>query len=320
MFDNDALQSIANARKKANTNDLSKYNESECLYHLGMTLMAMLKQIGFQDKTLAHKVSHILIKSAQKNRKDPRPFVALGYLVLIFEDTTKATQYLLQALEIDPQNSDAKYLLKAAKDRALKGKSEGTGELSPEPLLQTQHSVADTRTDIDYDELYDKVEFQINEQVQESMRQTHLLAPTLEPMNLMKLQQFYQELKQNYDYIDSQMDILDDEFDMDELEDAFKPLETMLKQAKNSLEQSQNMINIRESIAKKLDAAEMQFEEAQSEDPEAEAMLDEIFDHYEVLANEFEGFETKGCNIVLINEHYEKLNLALENLQTLLSK
>ncbi|PKL77080.1 MAG: hypothetical protein CVV27_07030, partial [Candidatus Melainabacteria bacterium HGW-Melainabacteria-1] len=81
-------------------------------FQVGYTAFQLCHRQGFSHKGLIQQAAGLLLQSTRLNPADPRPWVCLAYLVLVFGEFEQARAYLAQALQSRPRDPQALALQK----------------------------------------------------------------------------------------------------------------------------------------------------------------------------------------------------------------
>lgn len=287
----------------------NRQQRSEEDYQAGIQALAQAKAAGFQDKTLLKQACERLMSALQKNRNNPRPYIAMGYLLMISADRNRAKRYFLTALKLDPQNETAQNFLASMAEAA-------EIELQAHDTLQRFERF---QTSSDPDLQYQSLEKMIATTLKQVMSVPHQAEPALEPEALAKLREQSTELLELKAGIEKQIELLEDELDTTPLYFQLHPLEVILRRYQKALKTSAEFLRLQTEIAG-LKQETCRLIQAANEQKEVPQSLDALLDACDALADQLDEFETRKISIQPLETSYHELLGLVRILQEVLDE
>jgi len=286
-----------------------RQKKADKLFELGMSC---LEQAHFEDfsnqQTLLDAMEH-LVGSIQHNRRDVRPFLAVAYLYSLINYFDKAIEFLNGALEIDSDNP----IILSMKQAFTELEEEAKTETAALP------SISDAgQSEVDYDELYDKLEKFIISEFKLTMAHS-LPSPTYKAEIIEDIEgeiKTKEELCQN---IQAQIDILDQEIDISELNNKFKPLRMTLNRLinlRNNCEQFQDAMEQIILATTEIRESNERIDLLDPEDNIDQELLDPLIDRCDLIADKLDGMAELNLKITSLVKHYDLLIMGLEQIQS----
>lgn len=87
-----------------------RHSEALDYYTIGMSCVAIASQSNFADKALIKQSISFLMEAIKFNRSNPKPYIGIAYILMVYGNHPIALKYLQQALQIDPKSEEAKKL------------------------------------------------------------------------------------------------------------------------------------------------------------------------------------------------------------------
>lgn len=285
------LDFMANLQREKSLQSDLRQNKAQEAIQRATTFFQEAYNTGFKQRDKVLKASNAFIEAIKYNRRDPHPYVAMGYLLLVFDDRQQALGYLKTALELDPHQPDAQNLLKIAVQPAEKSKPKQT------------IPVANFTSAIDYDALYDQCETWVRQHTFQAMSIQLPAGATVEPTVIEQLKQQYQTLQDAYQLIVEHVRVIDEEIDTGELTRQLRPLETRLKQLAKLYQECQTFVRIHTEIRELTNQVETRLKHENTR----ELFLESILDHCDTLADQLDNLSQKGVAIAELEQVYNHL-------------
>lgn len=307
------LEALLEARKQASatsqTRNSARYEQA---LQEGMQALANYQGSQFRLRAELRKACELLTEAMGADRSKPAPYVGLGYVFILLDDSQTAARLLTDALRKDPENADAKMFLEYLQVKnQRKAKKVAAAPLTPKPSAKMP--VEDEEVDLDL--LYDRTEARLITQLQ-------LISQAAQPQvsvdketglafrkRLRDFQAFLSEIREDIALIDT-------EIQTDELLQQLKPLDTMLKRYIQVDEFSQQLRVLRQRIrTESADVAAVIKQLNQYSPTEVEQLTEKYLDSCDAVADQMDDLESRGCPIELLDSDYKSWVAILENLQ-----
>jgi hypothetical protein len=291
------------------------------LYRMGTEYLNRSKANQFQDREQVKKAAICFGHAIERNRRDPRPHLKLGYISLIFREYKMAARHLQEVLRLEPDHKQAKKLLAHLEKQSTQAirnsnKDKGLSLQRVKRLEQPSQSKGKT--------LYAETQTLIQNQIKESFERMQGIKPTLVPINLNKFEEIHLQLESNYDLINQQLDLLEQEgFDLAPLERELQKLEVNLNLMEDTCKLSREMIALKKALQEetsKIQDMNAAIERGASSDTLAEygALYDQMVDRCDELADELDTLEGSGFDIQALMKYYNQLTASFDRLGKLL--
>ncbi|MBT9548036.1 MAG: hypothetical protein IV090_21780 [Candidatus Sericytochromatia bacterium] len=303
------LKAMAGFEHQLNALTQNRHHRSEEDYQAGIQALARAKAAGFQDKTLLKQACERLMSALQKNRNNPRPYIAMGYLLMISADRNRAKRYFLSALKLDPQNETAQNFLDSMAEAAAI-------ELQAQDTLQRFERF---QTGSDPDLQYQSLEKMIATALKQVMSVPHQTEPVLSPEALANLQAQSAELHELKAGIEKQIVLLENDVDTTPLYFQLHPLEVILRRYQKALKTSAEFLRLETEIAG-LKQETCRLIQAANQRQEVGQGFDLLLDACDSLADQLDDFETRKISIQPLETTYHELLGLVRILQEVLDE
>lgn len=287
----------------------NRQHRSEEDYQAGIEALARAKAAGFQDKTLLKQACERLMSALQKNRTNPRPYIAMGYLLMISADRNRAKRYFLTALKLDPQNETAQNFLDSMAEAA-------TIELQAQDTLKRFERF---QTGSDPDLQYQSLEKMIATTLKQVMSVPHQAEPVIDPEALAKLQAQSEEVHELKTGIEKQIVFLEDDLDTTPLYFQLHPLETILRRYQKALKTSAEFLRLQTEM-ETLKQEACQLIRAAHEQQDVHQGFELLLDACDALADQLDDYETRKVSIQPLETTYHALLGLVRILQEVLDE
>jgi hypothetical protein len=306
------LEALLEARKQANATSQARNSARyEQALQEGMQALANYQASHFRLRAELRKACELLTEAMGADRSKPAPYVGLGYVFILLDDSQTAARLLTDALRKDPENADAKMFLEYLQVKNQRKAKKVAAPLTPKP--SAKKPVADEEIDLDL--LYDRTEARLITQLQ-------LISQAAQPQvsvdketglafrkRLREFQAFLTEIREDIALIDT-------EIQTDELQQQLKPMETMLKRYIQVDEFSQELRELRQRIRTETAEVAALFKQLNQFGPaELDQLTEKYLDSCDAVADQMDDLENRGCPIELLNSDYKSWVAILENLQ-----
>ena len=309
---------------KSDISSLSKkrHQESDISQLKGFEYLEKSFQTEFQDHSLLHEALDHFMVSLNHNRRNPDPYVSIGYLFLILGKKNRALRYLTEAKRVSPGHTLANQLIFAIESHeahlreALE--SEEGSPSSSEPEMLDIMSLPVLSSDRDYDLLYDQIEGLLLDKTRELMDQGEQIQvqedlSLLEPLKLLG-----RNLKTLTRHVDRQIQVIDREIETSDLRHKLIPLEAMLRRIQDVRKSSSVLVQLGTdctAISGRASSLLRDLKQGSKPVSVAEADVEEILDECDRLADVLDGISAKGHNITFAEDAYGVLIQEVEILQ-----
>lgn len=273
-----------------------RHQRSEADYQAGIQALADAKASGFEDKAALKQACDHLMAALQKNHKNPRPYIAMGYLLMITADRPRAKRYFHRALKLEPDNQAAQNFLASMAESARI-------ELQAQDTLKRFEQF---QTETDPDALYHSLEKMLITTLKQVMSAPHQAEPVLDPKALVRLSAKAEELQELKTGIEKQIAPLEEELDTTALYFQLRPLEVILRRYKRALEISEEFLDLQADIAELKQETCRLIQTANSKQ-EIPPDLDALLDACDALADQLDDLEARKVNIQPVEKIYQEL-------------
>jgi tetratricopeptide (TPR) repeat protein len=276
-----------------------------------------------QKKTLILAAFDAFAEALQQQRSNPEIYIGLAYLLIACKDFAQAFNYLQEGQRLAPDHPDIKHMLSYLNQRS-KSVSIQENQPSSKPFYQAVlKPISDDLSEADYDQLYEEIESQMNQVLKHIQSEQLPLKPSLEIAHSHQIRLLYEQYLEQQSHFVSQLAVLDQEFDTSELQQKLALLNVFLKRCKgllsgaNELSQlNSDLAALFKSVENFLKALSENFSQALSTLPPSEELLDQC----DILADRLDECEQKGYQTAELLQVYDKLVIAVENLQNMLDE
>lgn len=308
------LQLLSNLETKTFSLAQQRHDEAAELTRDGMLCLLEARDEGFTDPELLAEACEYLLDAIRHNRNDPDPYIGMGYLLWLIGESAEAAPYLLEALHLDPGNSDATQLLELTRQ-----------PLATAPQPQAPPPIA-VEPELDYDRLYDELEAYITREVQQlSALPPKAFAITDQRERIERMERRFETLSQTQAEIQASLAAVEEEIDCSELRQKLRPFDVLLKRCGASLSRSWELIQLQEVIAghsRWLQRELGRFEARNGELPEdfSQERFEALLGDCDALADQLDALEQEGLEAGELITAYERLAQQVTILQELLDQ
>lgn len=264
------------------------------------------------DKSLIERAAKSFIQGIRIKRTEPLNYLGLAYIFCLLEQYSESLTILQQLLRLSPDNAEAQSLW----ERAQRGKTQPLS-MPTEPTLEAE---------LDYDALYERLRYQMIDWVRQASSQALPQTPSLDPQEMVRLQEATQYYQRLLSEITQQMSLLEYEIDLGELRRLLQPLETQARQVQRLQENTLAFVALQAEMQQEIQACQ-NWQHALSQqglttareenDP---ARLEQLLDHCDALADQLDSFENKDLNIAALEQIYNRLIHQVSAIQELLDE
>lgn len=263
---------------------------------------------GFADPQRLRAACADLIEALSRNRRDIRPCLALAYLFSLLGGDQEAEDYLIAALQLEPDNAAALELqghLAAARRATPSGPAVAGAELELLPLGDG----------FDCDELYDQTRTYLLRLVKRLMQDAPL-APTLDREERARIQAVAERLRLICGLVRERLALLDRELDVTGLWDCFRPLETRWQQAEGIWQLSERYYVLHELMQEQTArVAELAQAFAGAGPVQQASLIESLLDQADRYADQLDAWEVQGYAIDCLLGAYRAYVKAVEQVQ-----
>lgn len=309
------LEALLQARDKANA---ASQERNQARYQLalqeGQQALADYHASNFSKRALLKQACELFTEAMGADRSKTEPYVALGYVFILLDDSQMATRLLTDALRKEPGHADAKMFLEFLQLKPQFQAKKPATPFSPKPTAPPQ-AQEEAEAEIDLDLLYDQTEARLITQVQ-------LISQAPQPqvtVDKEKYLAFKKEVEAFQDLlaeIREDIALIDAEIQTDELQQQLKPLEAILQRYLQVYTFSRQLRVLRKQIKDEKAEAEALIQKlGQHSTPELESLTEKYLDSCDAVADQMDDLENQGCSIDLLNHDYQNWVAVLEELQ-----
>jgi hypothetical protein len=292
--------------------DLSeRRQQAEQDYLTGLGKLKEAELQAYRDKKALLAAYRHLATAVQKNRNEPRYHTALAYLLILIENPSRALQHIAEALRLDPTNERA-LLLQAN----LKELQQASPERKRLASWHTFQGLPQPTASEDFDDLYDAVEFFLNQEVKLMMQTMVSPLPSLDFEQMLEQEQVYEQLIALEEMVNQKLQMLDHEMDIQTFESLLKPLHQMQARFAQALEGYalyQMLLSGIEEAQEQVERLKEALEQG-AHPQEWQTQLDSLLDLCDELADQMDQL-SETLSIQPIESHYEALVAQVERLQ-----
>jgi len=306
-----AIASIQQTRQQLENR---RQNQAEALMKTAFEAMrkAFDPNSGRQKRQFLQAALEAFGNALQQQRSNPEIYIGLAYLLISMQEFAQAYNYLQEGQRLAPDHPDIEQMLTYLKQRSERIQTKpvaNTGEsYSAEPLPGED----------EYDELYDKVESQLQTALAGIQREVLPAKPTLalsQSPTLAQLLAHYQQLSQS---LQRDLRILHSEFDTAPLEQQMARLNVFLKRCQGLLAGAKELTLLYQALQgfrAEVKGLIQAFSPAAALPP-----VDDLLDRCDAFADQLDEYERKGYVLKELLESYEAVVEDLENLQNLIDE
>jgi tetratricopeptide (TPR) repeat protein len=310
-MDFSAIASIQQTRQQLESR---RQNQAEALMKSAFEAMrkAFDPQSGRQKRQFLQAALEAFGNALQQQRSNPEIYIGLAYLLISMQEFSQAHNYLSEGQRLAPNHPDIEQMLAYLKQRSERIQTKpvvSTGEANPPDSIQSEDA---------FDELYDKVESQLQTALAGIQREVLPAKPTLvlsQSPTLAQLFGHYQQLSQS---LQRDLRILHSEFDTAPLEQQLARLNAFLKRCQGLLaaaEELKQLYQALQGFRAEVKGLIQAFSPSAALPP-----VDDLLDRCDAFADQLDEYERKGYALKELLECYEAVVEDLENLQNLIDE
>lgn len=304
----------------------------KALGEAGFRYLLESHRTGFQDFSYLQKSFESLTKALQRDRKNPDYYCALAYLCVLVKDFRTAHRYLDTLALFSPDESDAQFLMDYLRFRAPELFPEESQENPLAALLEQNQAQEESPEntgerpaqaqskpdpDMDYDQLYEKVEAQIYQRLRSYM-QLHLPSMSVDANEIKILEGHEERLSILILELHEKLRILEQDMDVSELTQNLRPLEQQLSRIRAILDLSRRTRKLKVGLSRLTrDVMEThkQCDKRELSNQAFESKLEVYLDRCDALADQLDELENAGHGIQAMEKPYERVISLIESLQ-----
>ncbi len=310
-MDFSAIASIQQTRQQLESR---RQNQAETLMKSAFEAMrkAFDPQAGRQKRQLLQAALEAFGNALQQQRSNPEIYIGLAYLLISLQEFAQAFNYLQEAQRLAPGHPDIEQMLaylKQRSERMLAMPLTRTGAAVPSEPIQSED---------EYDELYDKVESQLQTALAGIQREVLPTKPTLALSQSPALAQLFQDYQQLSQSLQRDLRILHSEFDTAPLEQQVARLNVFLKRCQGLLAGAEELKQLYQALMGF--RAEVKGQIQTFSPAAALPPVDDLLDRCDAFADQLDEYERKGYALKELLECYEAVVEDLENLQNLIDE
>lgn len=278
-----------------------------------------------QKRELLVQACDAFADALQQHRQNPEIYIGLGYLSILLQDPAQARNYLNEGQRLAPEHPDFAQMLDYLDQRLAAPAPASQAPAAPgsraflpvrsEALLPPAAALSDA----DYDRLYDQVEAEILQILQELPQIQVPLYPSLELHQDKPLQTVYQQLQARYQALRSRLDVLDQALDISELRQRLHMLEVFLKRCQTLFEAATEIQQVQQALLQ-LQQAVLGLLAQVGRVSIPVSQIDALLDRCDYLADRLDAFEGKKYAVAPLIASYERVVQQIEQLQEALEE
>ncbi|PIQ27675.1 hypothetical protein COW36_07205 [bacterium (Candidatus Blackallbacteria) CG17_big_fil_post_rev_8_21_14_2_50_48_46] len=276
----------------------NRQERSADAYDQGIQALQEAKNSKFKDKEALLKACDLLFLSLKNNRKNPDPFLALAYVLILMGDTKKAIRYLKEVQKIEPENELACKLFQSILEsqKMMLEKPENSSFVSSSASESQEPST-----------LYDAMESEIQTFLKQVRANQKPVLVCLNSEALESLKTEFQILSEALNRFDQQIKQLEASLDVTPLYLLLRPIETLILNYQRAMNQSRSLQKLSADLLKTkqetLSMIQAVNQNGQSVQPELEILLDTC----DTFADRLDELEAKKIDIQVLLLSYEDL-------------
>lgn len=290
-----------------------RHEQSEALYEQAHQLFQNAQMQGFNDKEPLEEVTDLLTRSIRSNRKNPRPFTLMAYILLLVNDRIRAERYVRDALKADPEHLPAQQLYEGIEELKYSEFIQNAQRAPHEEAMEILEKITATglHKPSQYDLLYDETEQFIIKQSRLVMdwAEEFPAEPQYESNAYKILAMFFKALSSIKNCAEHHLELLDEEFETHELAQMMRPLNTLNKRYEQAfltskqLQDADKNINRCVQMAKQLE----KMYEAKKIPKDAEQRFEKIYDLSALIGEQFENIGDLDIDVSALAENFETM-------------
>lgn len=288
-------------------------------------------RIHFQDLSYLQKSFEALTKALQRDRKNPEYYCGLAYLCLLVKDFQTAYRFLEALQLVDSEYADAQFLMDYLRFRApelfpdegrenplsaMLDQSSAAPE-TPKTEASASEAAQPEAPDVDYDQLYEKVETKIVQRLR-TYSQLHLPSLAVEADEIKFLEKHEENLSALILDLHENLHILEEDMDVSNLVQHMRPLEHQLSRIQGVLDLSRRTRKLKagmNKLTRELMESHKLVDQRKLTGAASEAKLEDLLDRCDGFADRLEELESAGYSIVALEKPYERVISLIESLQ-----
>lgn len=269
----------------------------------GYNLLVKAEETGFKDKTLLKSASEAFIRAIRQERSNAEAYVGLGYLLLLISDFEGAEKQLKAALQLTPDNSDAKALLEFSQHKRLGIPLKSS---QPEPEESEQLFV------------------QFVERIQTATRKAkaaQLKQPLMDTAQLQALVKEHGESQWRYQQLEHELAELDQSLHADSLKGILNSFAGVLRHQTKMIQTSLTFQKLDQALMRQMERVRdgivnlPQLRSKEAIQTFEQNTLEDLLDQCDKLADQLDSISEQGHDIRSLEKKYESLVQMIENLQ-----
>ncbi|MBT9545659.1 MAG: tetratricopeptide repeat protein [Candidatus Sericytochromatia bacterium] len=310
-MDFSAIASIQQTRQQLENR---RQNQAEALMKTAFEAMrkAFDPNSGRQKRQFLQAALEAFGNALQQQRSNPEIYIGLAYLLISMQEFAQAYNYLQEGQRLAPDHPDIEQMLAYLKQRSER--------IQAKPVANTRdgHSGGQLPSEDEYDELYDKVESQLQTALAGIQSEELPTKPTLALSQSPTLAQLFQDYQQLSQSLQRDLRILHSEFDTAPLEQQLVRLNLFLKRCQGLLAGAEELTLLYQALQgfrAEVKGLIQAFSPSAALPP-----VDDLLDRCDAFADQLDEYERKGYALKELLESYEALVEDLENLQNLIDE
>lgn len=333
-MDFSAIASIQQTRQQLESR---RQSQAEALMKTAFETMrkAFDPESGRQKRQLLQEAIEAFGSALQQQRSNPEIYIGLAYLLISLQEFSQAYNYLQEGQRLAPGHPDIVQMLDYLQNRAqrVQAKPAATSVSARPAALPsalpisasqsagpagTSPASAGPQNEDEYDELYDKVESQLQTALAGIRREVLPTQPNLSLSQSPSLAQLFQDYEKLGQSLQRDLRILHSEFDTAPLEQQLSQLNLFLKRCQKLLTGAEEL----RQLYKRLQGfhAEIKNQIQVFSQTGAQPPVDDLLDQCDAFADQLDEYERKGYALKELLSSYEALVEELETLQNLIDE
>lgn len=308
------LQALNTVRAQTAETERLRAEKTEQLFAKALAIFeAFIQNPSFEQ---FQAIQPLLLEAIRLKRNQPKPYIMISYLFLLYGETQQALKYFKVAAALAPQSPEVQrmmVLIENAAKAVVPVPASGVGSGG------TEFGFVQPQNDDDFDELYEKTEALIQGELKKVMYISLALSPdfALEKKRLEAHEQRYLGLQSS---LLARLRILDQELDISELKLKAQPLERFLGRIHGCLGQLSALLETEARLKQLIDEVQVKKQHLSASEQVNVLWLEEVYDHCDQLADSLDTYEAQHLPIQSLLEHYATLTAGVEALQDLLDE
>lgn len=287
--------------------------KAETEYNIGLVKFNQAKGSGFENKqVLLSAYRHFV--TANRAYKKPEYLCALAHILLLIQNFDKASDYVQQALKLDPEFAHAHSLQndiqKMQSMKALDWRQLKWTNFEKQARPQTQQEM---------DAMYDSIEDFLESEIAFLMHEAANSALSFEIEDVDVQENYYQIVSHFLEMVGSKIQWVAREYDVQDFEQQLHPIRQLRNRFMDLLERYARFQFVADGINGAIaDSDEMSLvlRAGKALPPDA---MDELLDLCDLLADELDNL-SEGGDIIELENHYNVLVGKIESLQDMMDE